>query len=35
VQTEDTGSSEVENVIESNKDISLEITNEEQENTEE
>ena len=34
VQTEDTGSSEVENVIESNKDISLEITNEEQENTE-
>ena len=35
VQTEDTASSEVENVIESNKDISLEITNEEQENTEE
>ena len=35
VQTEDTASSEVENVLESNKDISLEITNEEQENTEE
>ncbi|MBC8300874.1 MAG: DNA gyrase subunit A [Pelagibacterales bacterium] len=35
VQTEDIASSEVENVIESNKDISLEITNEEQENTEE
>ena len=35
VQTENTTSSEVENVIKSNKDISLEITNEEQENTEE
>jgi DNA gyrase subunit A len=35
MQTEDTASSGVENVIESNKDISLEITNEEQENTEE
>jgi DNA gyrase subunit A len=35
MQTENTTSSEVENVIESNKDISLEITNEEQENTEE
>jgi DNA gyrase subunit A len=35
MQTEDTASSEVENVVESNKDVSLEITNEEQENTEE
>ena len=35
MQTENTTSSEVENVIKSNKDISLEITNEEQENTEE
>ena len=35
VQTENTTSSEAENVIKSNKDISLEITNEEQENTEE
>ena len=35
VQTENTTSSEVENVVKSNKDISLEITNEEQEYTEE
>tara|TARA_Y100001947_G_scaffold63631_1_gene53535 strand:- start:54 stop:2624 length:2571 start_codon:yes stop_codon:yes gene_type:complete len=35
MQTENTTSSEAENVIKSNKDISLEITNEEQENTEE
>jgi DNA gyrase subunit A len=35
MQTENITSSEVESVIESNKDISLEITNEEQENTEE
>ena len=35
MQTENTTSSEIENVIESTKDISLEITNEEQENTEE
>ena len=35
MQTENTTSSEIENAIESNKDISLEITNEEQENTEE
>ncbi len=35
VQTENTTSSEAENAIKSNKDISLEITNEEQENTEE
>ena len=35
VQTENTTSSEVENVIKSNKDVSLEITNEDQENTEE
>ena len=35
MQTENTTSSEIENAVESNKDISLEITNEEQENTEE
>jgi transposase len=35
LQTKNITSSEVESVIESNKDISLEITNEEEENTEE